>query len=161
MTFRRAMLVTLIVCLAGGCDDPGGGSGVPADTSSGSKSGTVTIGAEEGIDFNKGTKVSSANFQNSDIYATKAGGHLKLAPGGPTPIEYRPINWFLTPGNVHEEFATLADVPDEAPTDTSGTAHPNPETGNAFVVQHSEGGYTKGFLKEVTSLSVTIEFEPL
>jgi len=132
------------------CDAGSGGAGV--------SSGTVTFGAEEGVDFITGRVASPGHFGNSDLYATRSGTGLKLTTGGPNPTVNRPINWFLGPGGVHLTFASLDEVPEEPPDEGMTAALIRARPGNAFVVLTSGGTWVRGWLADADGEAVTIVF---
>ncbi|MFO0745686.1 MAG: hypothetical protein U1F43_08435 [Myxococcota bacterium] len=142
----------LLLGLGAGCDSPSSGPAV---------SGTVTLHADDGVDLHSGKVQTPGNFKNSDLYASSNGSSLELASGGATPTQNRPVNWFVTPGGVNETFESLAAVPDDLPSGTSGTPLVHAKTGNGFVVERKDGGYSKGWVKAADATSVTIEFAPL
>lgn len=122
---------------------------------------TLTLGAENGVDFSTHAKVDKANFANSDLFATDNGDALKLATGSDKPTTNRPVNFFLGSGGIHQTFGSLDEVPGDKPDASLTASLPKAKTGNAFVVQGADGAYTKGWIQSATASTVTIVFEPL
>jgi len=155
---KRAFSVILclslaVACVAAGCD-----SSDPGDPASGE----VTFGADEGVDLFSGKVRDPGNYANSDLFASANGDGLKLSTGGEDIVHSRPVNWFKTGGGVAQRFDSLAEVPTDPPAD-GAVIEPliNARTGNGFVVERADGGYTRGWIKSADTSSVTIEFAPL
>ena len=142
-------ILLLILPLGFGC--VGGGDGA-------SGNGTMTLTADTGIDFVKGTFLEKGNSYNSDIYATAGNNHLKLSSGGEMISQPRPVNFFLGAGGIHETFESLADVPDEYPDSSMTAALVKAKQGNAFVVQTASGGYAKGWISASSATEITIQW---
>ena len=151
-TLLASLFCLLLVFASAGCDSSG---------DSAQATGTVTIGLEEGVDLTTGRVQRPGNFQNSDLIATAAGSHVRLATGGDNPVDSRPVNWFVTASGLFEKFASLAEVPGEKPADGQTAPQIRTETGNGFVVQTMRGTWSRGWISSASSRSVTIEFEPL
>ena len=135
-----------------GCGDGDG-------TSSYTGSGQVTLTADTGIDFTTGQFQTKGNYATSDIYATSGGQHLKLASGGPSPTKNRPVDFFLGAGGIHETFGSLAEVPAIPPDPGKTQALVKAKTGNGFVVENSDGSFTRGWIIEATDTQVRIQYD--
>lgn len=148
-------IVMSIVCLVsfGSACDSADGPGDPV-------AGTVTFGADEGVDFFTGKVHDPGNFSNSDLFASRSGDGLKLATGGDDPTDNRPVNWFKSGGGVPQTFASLAEVPTDRPGDAMVEPLVKAKTGNGFLVQRADGGYTRGWIASADGGAVTIEFAP-
>jgi len=149
---RAAVVVASLLVLVAACD-PGSDPGNPA-------SGTVTFGADEGVDLFSGRVRDPGNYANSDLVASKNGDGLKLSTGGDSPTHNRHVNWFKTGGGVPRSFASLAEVPDERPTELMVDPLVKAKTGNGFLVERADGGFTKGRIVSADATSVTLEFAP-
>ena len=158
MNTRIATLLTVLLALVlvAGCDD-GGDSSVAASTTSG----TVTLGADEGIDFNSGEVQRPGNFGNSDIYATRNGSALKLSGGGPNIVDVRPLTFFQGAGGVFPTYEDIDAVPNVKPVDGQDAVLPKARTGNGFTILNAAGFYSKGFIVSADETSVTIQYQPL
>lgn len=156
MNVRTWTGVCLVVAVSigelGACDAGG---------DSGPVSGTVTFGADEGVDLRTGKKKDPGNYANSDLYASQNGGALKLATGGDSPTDNRLVNWFKSGGGIPRTFASLADVPSDKPTDAMFESLLHAEPGQGFVIERADGGFTRGWLASADGSAVTIEFAPL
>ena len=147
----RASVLWLILCFF--CITPacvGGGDG-------GSKSGEVTLTADTGVDLVAGEFQEKGNSTTSDIYATAGNSYLKLSSGGKI-TNPRPVNFFLGPGGVHQTFGSLAEVPEDFPEGSLNAALVHAKEGNAFVVEMSNGGYAKGWIRAASPTEVTLEY---
>jgi hypothetical protein len=119
--------------------------------------GTVTLGADDGVDFHTGLVMSPGNFANSDLFASDNGNSgLKLSSGGDSPTSSRPTLWFRTAGMTLQTFASLADVPAAVPETSDVLLHAKPGLG--FVVETSDGDLVRGWLSAADTESVTIEW---
>lgn len=145
-----AVLFALIPLAA--CDSSGGAHVT---------SGTVTFSIEEGVDFTSGRVIDRANYQNADLIATSSGSGVKLATGGPTPADNRPVNWFIGAGGVHKTFGSLAEVPATVPDATMTASLVKAKAGNGFVLLAHGGAYVHGWIAAADGQSVTVQFEPL
>ena len=164
-SFRRSLPVfaafialgfTLVACADDTADT------TTSDAVSGPASGTVSFGAEQGVDMTTALRVDDANYVNTDMWATNAGGHLKLQPGGDSPTRYRSVNWFFKDSaGVYEKFPSLADVRETRPSVENGTALTKPQQGNGFVLKTRSGKWDKGWLQAVSDTSITIAFEAI
>lgn len=121
--------------------------------------GTVTFRAEQGVDFRTGEVVSPANYTNSDIYGTRNTPTLKLASGGESLINERAITWFYNDGGLPRVFEGLDQVPTTKPTQVD--RHASFKSGLGFVVKTEHGSYVRGWLEDISSESVTIQWERL
>ncbi|MCA9513552.1 MAG: hypothetical protein KC635_01265 [Myxococcales bacterium] len=149
----RTAVLAAVLALAplAACDSAGGGSHVT--------SGTVTFSIEQGVDFYSGQVVDHANYQNADLIGTSSGTGVKLATGGPSPTENRPVNWFLGTGGVHQTFASLAEVPTTRPDSTMTASLVKAKAGNGFVLEAHGGAYVHGWIQSADGQTVTIQFE--
>ncbi len=137
------------------CAVTGGG------TTSAPSAGTVTLRAEEGVNFTTGAHQKPGNFKNSDLFATNGGSAgLKLAPGGPDATSPELCTFFIGAGGKPTSYDNLAAVPDTLPTAaTSQPALPHATAKNGFVVKnHTGSGYTKGWVSAASASEVTIEW---
>ena len=133
-----------------------------ADDPTGPRAGTLTMGADEGLDFVSGSVRSPGNFKNSDLYAAANGDlGLKLLTGGPDATKNRPIVWFKGPGGLPATFDAFDDVPNTpaADTDTEQLTHAKAHYG--FVLETHTGTQVKGWIEAADKDSVTIQFGPL
>lgn len=129
------------------------------EATSGPRSGSETLTKDTGIDFTTGALKKPGTFANSDLFATNNGDHLRLSTGGDKPTELRPIVLFRNAGLVPRTFERLADVPTDAPTGFDGV--PAARTGYGFVLESIDGDLIRGWIKEGTATSVTIEWDRL
>lgn len=136
------------------CDDPGGEPGDPV-------AGTITLGPDEGVDFFSGKLRDPGNYANSDLIASRNADGLKLSTGGDSATHSRLVNWFKTGGGVPRTFASLAEVPTDRPGETMNEPLVKAKTGNGFLVERADGGYTKGWIASAVGTSITIEFAPV
>jgi hypothetical protein len=147
-----AWITPLVIVLAGcGGESTGEGAG----------SGEATFGLDQGFNFTTGTVQKAEEYNKCDLYATSGGSHLKLKTGGETIVDNQPVNWFKT-GGVTTKFSALAEVPSEKPT--SGMYEPllKAKAGVGFVLKNQTGaGYTRGWIRDATATSITIEYAPL
>ena len=123
----------------------------------GSKAGEVQLTKDTGIDLVTGQFQEKGNSTTSDIYATAGSSYLKLSSGGKI-TNPRPVNFFLGSSGFHQTFESLGDVPEEFPEDSLNAALVHAKEGNAFVVQLSNGGYAKGWIRAATPTEVTLEY---
>ncbi len=140
--------------LAAGCD-----SGGEEDDSI--KSGTLTIRADQGIDFRTGAVLDPGNFANSDLLASNNGDHLKLTTGGDSPVDNRRVNWFLGDGGTFDTFGTLNDVPTTKPELDENQALVRAVAGRGFVLETRGDGWVRGIIDAADASSVTVTFVPL
>lgn len=121
--------------------------------------GTVVLAHDGGVDFATGTVVTPGTYANTDLYASTNGDSgMKLATGGPTIVENRPINWFKTGGGIATEFPDLASVPvTPLPTAVDAMLHAKPSLG--FLLETAAGDHVRGWISAASSSSVTIEWE--
>ena len=147
-----AWITPLVIVLAGcGGESTGEGAG----------SGEATFGLEQGVNFTTGAVQNPAKFNNCDLYATSGGSHLKLKTGGETIVDNQPVNWFKT-GGVPTKFNGLAEVPSDKPTSDMYESLLKAKTGVGFVLKnHTGAGYTRGWIRDATATSITIEYAPL
>jgi hypothetical protein len=124
-------------------------------------SGTVTLRAEQGVEFIDGTFQAVGNYRDSDMIARRSGSNLMLVTGGPNPTVYRPINWFMGDGGLLRRFGSLAEVPKNAPPESMTQPNVLAREGHGFVALTSRGTWTRGFITAAAEGSVTIAFEHL
>lgn len=144
-------LLTLVFIALPACDSSGGGGPV---------SGSITLKKDEGVDFHTGALQDPGNYKNSDLYTSSNGTALQLSTGGDSPADNRPVNWFVGNGGVHLTFASLAEVPDEPPSDAMTASLIKTKTGNGFIVVTHKGAMVRGWVSFADADTVTIEFEP-
>jgi len=133
---------------------------VPAcdDATSPPDSGTVVLTHDDGVDFVNGNLEDPGNFANSDLYATTNGDSgMKLATGGATVIDNRPITWFKNGGGISIEFPDLASVP-ASPAPTTFTAMLNAKTGYGFLLVAKNGDLVRGWVEEASKSSVRLQW---
>jgi len=145
-------LLALVFLATPACDSSGGGGG-PV-------SGTITLGKDDGVDFHTGALQDPGNFKNSDLFTASNGTALGLITGGDSPTVNRPANWFLGTGGVHRTFSSLAEVPDEPPSEDMTASLIKAKTGNGFIVTTHRGALVRGWVSFADADTVTIEFEP-
>jgi len=127
-----------------------------------SEGGTITLGIDHSVKFTTG-EILVAVDHRYDMYATHGGDGLKLTPGGENAGESNAINWFAT-GTIdpfepkHTLFQSLADVPFEPPRGAGASMH-HLEATMGFVMQNQAPGFTRAWLADVQTDSVTIEYE--
>ena len=109
----------------------------------------VSLQAEEGIDLDDGVLVAPAAFDNADLIATHNGDGLRLSSGGTTPVDLRPVNWFITPSGAPAAFSSLDAIPDDLPSSDMTAALPIAEIRCGFIVQTQEGDWVKGWIRDV------------
>ncbi len=109
----------------------------------------VSLQAEEGIDLDDGVLVAPAAFDNADLIATHNGDGLRLSSGGATPVDLRPVNWFITPSGAPAAFSSLESIPDDLPTTDMTAALPIAEIRCGFIVQTQQGEWVKGWIRDV------------
>lgn len=131
------------------------------DSSSPVPSGVVTLRKEQGVDFFSGEVRIPGDFDNSDLIARTSGSGLSLTTGGPSPVETRPINWFLGAGGVEERFDSLAEVPVTRPGADMTGSNTAVRAGEGFVTRSARGDWTRGWIQATDGTSVTIAFELL
>lgn len=123
--------------------------------------GTVSFGADEGVDMLRGTVQDPGNFQNSDLFASRNGGALKLSTGGANPTVNRPVTWFKNGGGVPQKYDSLAEVPNDLPPNEQPEPLLTTQVGNGFVLQRKDGGYSKGWIEAASGESITVQFAPI
>lgn len=155
-TLSRFVVALSLVAtaFAAGCDSADG-----EDDSI--KSGTLTIRADQGIDFRTGAVVDPGNFSNSDLIASDNGDHLKLATGGDSPVDNRRVNWFLGDGGTFDSFADLNEVPLTKPDVDENQALVRATEGRGFVLETRGDGWVRGIINSADASSVTVTFVPL
>lgn len=128
------------------------------DATSPPDAGTVTLKHDDGIDLVNGTLEDPGNYSNSDLYATTNGDSgMKLATGGATVIDNRPITWFKTGGGFAGEFTDLASVPGSpAPTTADPMLHA--KAGNGFLLVAKNGDLVRGWVQAASDSSVTLQW---
>jgi hypothetical protein len=131
------------------------------DTESPVPSGLVTLRKDQGVDFFSGVVQIPGDFDNSDLIARTSGSGLSLTTGGPSPVETRPINWFLGAGGVEQRFGSLAEVPDTRPDAGMTGSNTSVREGEGFVTKSARGHWTRGWIQATDGTSVTIAFELL
>jgi hypothetical protein len=143
-----ALFVAAMLCSASfGCAD----EFVPPE------GGTVTLSANDGVDFHTGLVKDPGNYLNSDLFASENGDSgLKLSTGGDAPTSGRPIIWFRTPGQTLETYESLEEVPLVTPEREDPLLHAKPGLG--FVLETEEGDLVRGWLSAADAGSVTIEW---
>ncbi len=140
--------VAALLPVAPACDD----ATAPPDA------GTLTLKHDDGIDFVNGTLEDPGNYANSDLYATTNGvSGMKLATGGATVIDNRPITWFKTGGGLASEFAELAAVP-TAPAPTAADPMLHARLGNGFLLVAKNGDLVHGWVAAASENSVTLQW---
>ncbi len=133
-----------------------------ADDPTGPRAGTLTMGADEGLDFVTGAVRSPGNFQNSDLYASANGDlGLKLMTGGADPTKNRPILWFKGAGGLPATFETFDAVPNTAAADTDTEQLTHAKAHYGFVLETHTGTQIKGWIAAADKDAVTIQFGPL
>lgn len=141
-----ALVATLVAAFAGACDD----DAPPPDT------GTATLQHDQGVDFGSGRTVTPGNFGNADVYVTTNGDSgMKLATGGSSPVDNRPITWFRTGGGLPAEFADLAAVP-SAPEPTTFDANLHVKVGQGFLVKTKRGDLVRGFVASADATTISL-----
>ncbi|MCB9728864.1 MAG: hypothetical protein H6744_14180 [Deltaproteobacteria bacterium] len=150
---RLSFAALLIACaLTWACD-----SGETQTT----RAGSVTLRAEEGVDFATGAILRPGGFANSDLYVTANGDSFRMSPGGPSPVKVRDTSWFKTGGGVLRTFDSLAEVPDDLPQPGAGSPLPQAKAHMGFVLQDMRGGFAKGWVRTLEADSITIEYAPV
>jgi hypothetical protein len=129
------------------------------DSASPVPSGVVTLRKEQGVDFFSGEVMIPGDYRNSDLVARASGGGLSLTTGGPSPVESRPVNWFLGAGGVEARFESLAEVPDERPDAGMTGSNTQVRAGEGFVTRSADGYWTRGWIQATDGASVTVAFE--
>ncbi|TNF37081.1 MAG: hypothetical protein EP329_04040 [Deltaproteobacteria bacterium] len=145
-------LLALVFIAFPGCDS-GTGDNTPA-------TGTVTLKKDDGVDFHTGALQDPGNYKNSDLFTASNGSALQLLTGGDSPTDNRPVNWFLGNGGVHRTFASLAEIPDEPPTEDMTASLIKAKTGNGFILMTHKGALVRGRVTLADADTVTLEFEP-
>lgn len=141
--------VACFVPLAPACDD----ATAPPDA------GTIVLKHDAGVDFVNGTLEDPGNYANSDLYATTNGDSgMKLATGGATVIDNRPITWFKNGGGLAMAFPDLASVP-TSPAPTSADAMLHARTGNGFLLVAKNGDLVRGHVSDASATSLTLQWE--
>jgi hypothetical protein len=123
--------------------------------------GTVTLQAEQGVNFATGEVLTPGNFQNSDLFVTANGGSFRMSPGGPSPTKVRDTSWIKSGGGVLLTFESLAAVPEALPTPGAGSPLPQAKEHIGFVVQDMRGGYAKGWVERLSADSITVQYAPV
>ena len=124
-------------------------------------SGTITLGADQGVVFETGEIIPGDKFNQVDLLATENGSRLRLATGGATTAKPNPVNWFDSSSGIPETFNSLDEVPNDKPTGSTGASMLKTETGIGFVLENyvsSYGGYTKGYIRQATATEVVIDY---
>lgn len=133
-----------------------------ADDPTGPRAGTLTMHADEGLDFVSGKVRAPGNFLNSDLYAAQNGDlGLELLTGGPDATKNRPIVWYKGGGGLPTTFDSFDAVP-STPVDASSSeplTHAKAHYG--FVLETHTGTQVKGWIVAAEAGSVTIQFGPL
>ncbi|MEZ4265450.1 MAG: hypothetical protein R3F39_03650 [Myxococcota bacterium] len=125
------------------------------------QAGTVTLRAEEGVDFATGQILRPGNYLNSDLYVTANAPSFRMSPGGPSPTKVRDTSWIKTGGGVLVAFDSLADVPETLPTPGAGSPLPSAKVHIGFVIEDMRGGFAKGWVQELTSDTITVQYAPI
>jgi hypothetical protein len=152
---QRPIVVTVLcTCLTllaalGACDD----ASPPLDQ------GTVTVGADEGVDFATGALRAPGNYANSDLFFTANGDSgMKATTGGANPADNRPITWFRGGGGIAPTFPDLASVPTSpAPTTHDPLVHAR--ANNGFLLRAKNGDLVRGWLARASAGSVTLQWQ--
>lgn len=153
----RAHLAVLVPCLAlvlaagalPACD---------SDATGAPDSGTVSLGPDDGVDFQTGKKKSPGNFANADVIVTANGDSgMRMASGGSGPTTSRPLLWFKTAGGLPQAFDALASVP-STPAPTTADVILNAKTGYGFIVEAKGGDLVRGWVSAASASSVTLEW---
>lgn len=130
------------------------------DASAPPQSGSTTLTKNTGLDFTTGALKNPGTYANSDLYATENGDSgMRLATGGDNPTDNRPSVWFRNAGSVLRTFASLDEVPTDAPTGVDFMT--NAKTGYGFVLESVDGDLIRGWIKSATATSVSIEWDRL
>lgn len=133
-----------------------------ADDPTGPRAGTLTMGADEGLDFVAGAVRSPGNFKNSDLYAAANGDlGLQLLTGGPDATKNRPVVWFKSAGGLPETFDSFEAVPTTPAEDTDTEQLTHAKAHYGFVLETHTGTQVKGWIVSADKDSVTIQFGPL
>lgn len=144
------------------CEGEGGGGGA-ADVAPQlrTRTGTVTLGLEEGLVFSTGEVLTgeAASTLTVDLIAFAHAGGLKLEPGSPRGA----MRVEVTAGGRRIEYASLAEVPAEAPDASLHDLLSKPEPGHgAAVLGNVTDGHARIRVVELpfgAAPRVTVEFE--
>jgi hypothetical protein len=144
-----AALLAFVTCWSLACDD----AGAPPDA------GNATLAKDQGLDFATGRVRDPGNFGNSDLFASANGDSgMKLASGGASPTDNRPITWFQTSVGIYTEFPDLASVPSApAPTTVDHLVHA--KSGYGFLLVTAQGDLVRGWLRTASATSVTVDWQ--
>jgi len=143
------------------CEGEGGGAAGDVVRQQRTRTGVVTLGAEEGLVFATGEVLTgdAASTLNADLMAFHHSGGLKLEAGNPNGA----MRLERTPGGVARECVSLSDVSSAAPDPALHDVLFKPEPGDGAAVL---GNVTDGHARiRVTDLpfgaapKVTLEYE--
>jgi hypothetical protein len=124
------------------------------------QSGSTILTRGTGLDFTTGRLENPGTYANTDLYATENGDSgMRLATGGDSPTQNRPIIWFRNAGMVLETYDSLSEVPTDRPTGVDFLT--NAKTGYGFVLQSIDGDYIRGWISNATATSVSVEWDRL
>jgi hypothetical protein len=137
---RSSLLTAVLFILVSGLALACGDDAPPPDA------GTATLGRDQGVDFGSGRVRDPGNFGNSDLFASANGDSgMKLASGGASPTDNRPVTWFQTSVGIYTVFPDLAGVPSApSPTTVDHLVHAKP--GYGFLLVTADGDLVRSWL---------------
>lgn len=115
----------------------------------------VTLQDGTGIDVAAAALVANASFANADLFATHNGDGLRLSTGGPSPTVSRPVNWFIGADKKPQLFSTFTGIPAVLRDADMTAALPIAVQRVGFVLQTEDGGWARGWVRDVTWDSFT------
>jgi hypothetical protein len=155
---RRAALSTLVLALVVfACDRGSGGSSCEPLIEN-----TAALGADQGLLFLDGRVLSGQDGRSTDLVAFVSGDSLDLKSrlrAGTT--DRLPLHWFRDAGGGAIVYASLYDVPDQAPTSDDVNLFVNhPQAGYGFTVATPDSSsFARVWIEAVSSASVTLQYQ--
>ncbi len=120
----------------------------------------ITLAPETGAVFGSGQVLNEASPLKVDLICYASSKSVDMQAGaGPTMAKQKHLKLFRTPGGTTAKFASLAEVPDENPTESDRDMVHHAQPGNAFVVENNiSGGHAKVLVKEADTAHVVLEY---
>lgn len=122
----------------------------------------AALQADEGLTFADGRVLASQDGRSVDLVAFKSGDSVDLKSrlrSGST--DRLPLRWFRDAGGQGIVYASLTDVPDQAPTSDDLNLFVNhPQAGYGFTVATTDSAsYARVWVQSVVGGAVTLQYQ--